>query len=75
VQRQSSNRALAAKPTTHTVTIEGTKFTSGDLTVAVGDSIVWLNKDPYPHTATKAGDFAYTCSIHPSMKGTLHVRK
>ena len=88
--------AGAAKPAPHTITIEGTAFTPAELTVKPGDRIVWVNRDPYPHTATseasgfdsrpiapekswtyvarKKGDFPYTCAIHPSMKGTLHVK-
>ena len=86
----------ATKAATHKVTIEGTRFDAADLTVNAGDSIVWENKDPYPHTATsktggfdskdiasekswkyvakKKGDFPYVCTIHPSMKGTIHVK-
>jgi plastocyanin len=44
-------------PKTHTVTIEATTFTPDRLTVAVGDTVVWINKDPFPHTATSAGAF------------------
>jgi len=50
--------AAAPKPVTHTVTIDGTQFQSGDLAVKPGDVIVWINKDPFPHTVTsKAGGF------------------
>lgn len=88
--------AGAAKPVRHTVAIEGTTFATADLTVNTGDTVVWVNKDPYPHTATSKaggfdsrdiaparswtytartkGNFAYLCTIHPSMKGTLHVK-
>ena len=46
------------KPQTHTVTIEGMRFQPEALTVAPGDTIVWVNKDLVPHTATsKAGNF------------------
>ena len=46
------------QPKTHTVTIEGMRFLPDALTVARGDTIVWVNKDMVPHTATsKAGDF------------------
>jgi plastocyanin len=46
------------KPKTHTVTIEGMRFQPEVLTVALGDTIVWVNKDLVPHTATStAGSF------------------
>jgi plastocyanin len=85
-----------AKPKTHTVTMEGMRFQPERLTVARGDTIVWVNKDLVPHTATskaggfdsqiilaekswrftprKKGEFAYTCTYHPQMKGMLHVK-
>ena len=81
---------------THTVTIEGMRFLPEVLTVSSGDTIVWVNKDLVPHTATSKdggfdsktiqageswkytaatkGDFAYICTFHPTMKGTLRVR-
>lgn len=50
-----SNRA---GPQTYTVTIEGMRFHPEALTVSPGDSIVWVNRDLVPHTATsKAGRF------------------
>ena len=53
-----SAAAEAPKPATHTVTIDGTSFQPAMLTVKPGDSIVWVNKDPFPHTATsEAGGF------------------
>ena len=46
------------KPKTHTVTMENMRFQPGSLTVARGDTVVWVNKDLVPHTATsKAGGF------------------
>jgi plastocyanin len=51
----ASGRAV---PKTHTVTIEGMRFQPQTLTVSRGDTIVWVNKDVVPHTATsKAGGF------------------
>jgi plastocyanin len=47
-----------SKPKMHTVVMEATAFTPTNVTVAVGDSVVWANKDPFPHTATsKEGGF------------------
>jgi plastocyanin len=37
---------------THTVTIEDMRFQPALLVVAPGDTIVWINKDLVPHTAT-----------------------
>jgi plastocyanin len=46
------------KPVTHTVTIDSTKFSPEVLAVRAGDTVVWVNKDLIPHTATsKAGGF------------------
>ena len=50
--------AQARKPATHTVVMEGVRFQPEVLTVRAGDSVVWVNKDPFPHTATsKTGSF------------------
>jgi len=42
-------------PHRHTVEIRGMEFHPAELTVAVGDTIVWINRDIVPHTATSAG--------------------
>ncbi len=39
---------------THTITIEGMRFAPEALTVRPGDTVVWLNKDLFAHTATTA---------------------
>jgi plastocyanin len=87
--------ALAASAS-HTVVMEGVAFMPNVLTVAQGDTVVWVNKDAFPHTATaqdksfdskeiaagkswrftakKTGKFAYVCTLHPTMKGTLVVK-
>ena len=44
--------ARAPKPVTHTIAMDGTGFVSDDVTVKLGDTVVWINKDPFPHTAT-----------------------
>ena len=85
----------AVAATTHTVAMDGTRFTPETLTVKRGDRVVWMNKDPFPHTATavptfdsksiaaghswsyvasESGEFAYVCTLHPGMKGTLIVQ-
>jgi plastocyanin len=49
--------AAARKPATHTVLIDGVKYVPETLTVKRGDTIVWINKDPFPHTVTSSGAF------------------
>jgi plastocyanin len=52
--------ALGAPPgkaTIHTVVIEGVRYEPEALTVQRGDTVVWINKDPYPHTVTAKGAF------------------
>ncbi len=54
----ATSAALAAeRNATHTVTISATSFQPPMLTVKRGETVVWVNKDPFPHTATAAGDF------------------
>jgi plastocyanin len=86
--------ADAPKAATHSVAIDGTAFQPAMLAVKVGDSITWVNRDPFPHTVTsppaasiprnrtgqvlkytaaKKGEFAYVCTLHPTMKATLKV--
>lgn len=44
--------AAAGAGNAHTVAMDGTRFVPGTITVKRGDRIVWVNKDPFPHTAT-----------------------
>lgn len=48
----ASGQAKRAKPVTHTVIIDATTYTPATVTIKPGDSIVWLNRDLIPHTAT-----------------------
>jgi plastocyanin len=84
----------AGNAATHTVVIDGVKYEPATLAVKRGDTVVWINKDPFPHTVTapgafdshaiaagkswkytarKSGEFAYVCTLHPNMSGTLKV--
>lgn len=46
-------------PETHTVEIRDMEFRPVELTVRAGDTVVWINRDFVPHTAT-APDSAWT---------------
>ena len=62
--------------TTHTVTIESMRFQPETLTVAAGDTVVWVNKDLVPHTATsKTGGFdSKTIQAGQSWKHTVRTK-
>ena len=50
--------ALAANgPRMHEVVIQGLQNMPETVTVKRGDIVVWINKDPFPHTVTAAGAF------------------
>ena len=42
----------ARAPVTHTVTIDASSYQPARLAVQAGDTVVWVNKDVIPHTAT-----------------------
>ena len=80
----------------HRVEIKGMAYTPAEVTVAAGDTIVWVNRDIVPHTVTgearqldsgslspavewslvarDRGRISYTCTFHPTMKGTIVVK-
>jgi plastocyanin len=65
-----------SEPKTHTVTIEEMRFKPERLTVERGDTIVWVNKDLVPHTATsEAGRFdSETIQTAKSWKFTARTK-
>jgi len=45
-----AHRSAALAP--HTVAIDGVTFDPATLAVKAGETVVWVNKDPFPHTVT-----------------------
>jgi len=87
--------AVIVAGASRTVTIQS--FAFSPLTITVGDTVTWQNRDDTTHTATSdasafdtgqlapgassraipfsiAGTFAYHCSIHPTMHGSIIVQ-
>ena len=79
---------------TTNVMIDNFTFEPAQLTVKVGSTVTWKNRDDIPHTVvsagkfrsktmdtddsysftfTAAGDYKYSCSLHPHMTGTIKV--
>lgn len=66
--------ALPAAAKDHTVTIADMKFTPAAITVKKGDTVTWVNKDIFPHTATAAGTFD-SREVKPNAKWTYRATK
>jgi plastocyanin len=63
--------AWAGEPQTHAATIENFAFMPARAEVAIGDTVVWTNRDLVPHTAT-ADDGAWgTDTIKNSATGSF----
>lgn len=62
-------------PVTHTVTIDATSFEPASLTLAAGDSVVWVNKDIIPHTATSKKEGLFDSGMIESGKSWKHTFK
>jgi plastocyanin len=68
-------RRAAPKPATHTVTIDGSKFSPAELVVKAGDAVVWVNKDILAHTATAAGGAFDSKVIEPGRSWKFVAKK
>ncbi|HKW63224.1 MAG TPA: cupredoxin family copper-binding protein [Candidatus Acidoferrum sp.] len=90
--------AARQKPQSAEVQIDNFSFGPAAITIPVGSTITWTNRDDIPHTVvssddpkafkskvldtdekfsftfTKAGTYAYFCSIHPKMTGKVIVQ-
>ena len=62
------------KPATHTVTIDGMKFTPATVTARPGDTIVWVNKDIVAHTATSTAAGFNSRAIPPGKSWKLTIK-
>jgi plastocyanin len=65
---------VGAEPQVHTVLIEGMRFQPEGLTVAAGDTVVWINRDMVPHTATSASGRFDSNEIGPGKTWTYTAR-
>lgn len=66
--------AANTAPRIHTVLIEGMRYQPEGLAVAAGDTVVWINRDMVPHTATSASGHFDSNEISPGKSWTHTVR-
>ena len=65
---------VPAHAATVQITMENLVISPADASVRVGDTIEWINKDVFAHTATaKSGEF--DVNLPPKKSGTLVVKK
>ncbi|MBS1190436.1 MAG: hypothetical protein H6R10_2228 [Rhodocyclaceae bacterium] len=67
--------AAAAQAATHTVVMEGIRFEPETLTVKAGDTVVWVNRDVVPHTATAPSGAFDSKSIEPGKSWKFQPKK
>ena len=65
----------ARKPQVKTVPIDGVKFQPADITVSVGDTVAWVNKDPFPHNVTSKDGVFHSRSLDPNQSFRFHATK
>lgn len=59
-------------PKRHIVAMEGMVFQPATLTVAAGDSVVWVNKDLVPHAVVTSGE-AFDSKVIEFSKSSSHT--
>jgi plastocyanin len=65
--------ATAAAPRTHVVVIDKMKFGPVPAAVRPGDTIIWVNRDMFRHTAT-ARNGSFNIDLPPSSRGKTIIR-
>lgn len=66
--------AAAAAPRTHVVVMDKMKFGAVPAGIRTGDTILWVNRDMFRHTATAANG-AFNIDLAAGAKGRTVVRK
>lgn len=57
----------------HEVVIDGMKFSPATLEVQQGDTVVWTNKDLFPHNATAENGAFRSDDLQPGQSWTYHA--
>jgi len=65
--------AIAAAPRTHVVVIDKMKFGPLPASLRSGDTILWVNKDMFRHTAT-ARNGSFNVDLPPNSRGKTVIR-
>jgi plastocyanin len=66
--------AAATGPRTHRIEMQNMRFGPAPANIKAGDTIVWVNRDIVPHTAT-ARDRSFDVVLPPRRSVTMVVRR
>jgi plastocyanin len=64
--------AVSAQAETITVTVDKMAFSPAEINAKVGDTVEWVNKDPFAHTATVKGGWEVMLPVKKSGSITLN---
>jgi plastocyanin len=65
---------LAAEPRTHRIEMQNMRFGPVPVNIKAGDTIIWVNRDLVPHTAT-ARDRSFDVVVPSRASATTVVRR
>lgn len=51
-----------------TISMDGTAFVPKEITMNVGETVTWINKDPFPHTVSSASGHFHSQEIGPDQQ-------
>ncbi|NUO85565.1 MAG: cupredoxin family copper-binding protein [Cupriavidus sp.] len=63
------------RPALHQVVMEGTAYVPQTLSVRPGDVVVWVNRDPFPHTVTASAGGFDSNTVAPGKSWRYTARK
>lgn len=70
----SPGASAVAEPRTHQISIEAMQFAPQTIAVAPGDTVVWTNKDVFPHTVTAQAKRFDSGEIGPNQSWKLTAK-
>lgn len=71
----AASAASLARPKSRTVVIESMQFSPQQIEVKLGETVVWINKDYFPHTATAEDHSFDSGEIAPNRSWRFKPRK
>jgi plastocyanin len=63
-----AQRGAADRVRDRIVVMDGTAFEPGELTVKVGETVSWINRDPFPHNVSSAAGDLHSGDLDPGQQ-------